>query len=238
MNESERPGVEVVFSPALLPLYNLTGKTAVVIDILRATSSMCVAFDKGIRSIVPVTHVEEALTYRKSGFKTAGERDGQKLEGFDLGNSPFDFIQQELKGSDLVMTTTNGTKAIQLSSNASKIYIGSFLNLEALLDRLRAEVQPVVAVCAGWKEKFNLEDSLFAGALASGLSEAFSTSDDSAIACMTLWDSVKHMLPEYIKKASHAQRFERLGIEKDIDFCLQQSIYNIVPEVKEGVIRI
>lgn len=237
MHINNKPTFEVILTPALLPLYDLKGKTAVVIDILRATSSMCVALQYGVRQIIPVSRVEDAMMHRKSGIKAAAERDGQKVEGFDFGNSPHDFMQDELRGESLVMTTTNGTKAIQLSNNASNIYIGSFLNLQALADRLIFENRPIVAVCAGWKDKFNLEDTIFAGALASSVSSAFDMNDDATIAAQSLWNVAKENLFEFINQASHAQRFERLGIENDIKFCLQQNIVDFVPEVIDGMIK-
>jgi len=238
MKEETKTTFEVVLTPALLPLYDLKGKTVVVTDILRATSSMCVAFEYGIRQIIPVSHVEDAMVHRKSGLKTAAERDGQKVEGFDFGNSPFDFMIKELEDQSLVMTTTNGTKAIHLSSNAERIYIGSFLNLQAVADRIIKENKSVVVVCSGWKDKFNLEDTLFAGALAALVENEFDMNDDATIAAKTIWDVQKNDLFSFIKKASHAQRFERLGIDKDIEFCLQQNIYNFVPEVADGMIKV
>ncbi len=238
MEDLSKPSFEVILTPALIPLYDLKGKTAIIIDILRATSSMCVAFEYGVRNIIPVSHVEDAIIHRKSGLKAAAERDGQKVDGFDFGNSPFDFMIDDLNGQSLVMTTTNGTKAIHLSSKAEKMYIGSFLNLQAVADKIITENKPVVAICSGWKDRFNLEDALFAGALASQVSHVFDLNDDSTIAAIALWNTAQSNLEAFMKNASHAQRFERLGIDRDIQFCLQQSIYPFVPEVANGMIKI
>jgi 2-phosphosulfolactate phosphatase len=120
---------------------------------------------------------------------------------------------------------------LHLSYEAAEILIGSFLNLQAVADYCKKQNHDVIAFCAGWKDKFNLEDTLFAGALAQLLQNDLVIECDSTLAAMDLFDKAKTDLSGYIKKASHAQRFERLGIEKDIDFCMQQSIYNIVPRI-------
>jgi len=225
------PTYETLLTPALLPLYNLQGKTVVVIDILRATSSICVGFNSGVSLFRPVSHPEQALNLEQHGFIGAAERNGQKLEGFKMGNSPYDYLNPELKDKKVAITTTNGTRCLHLSYNAAEIIIGSFLNLQAVAKYCRAKNCDVIAFCAGWKDKFNLEDTLFAGALAQLLTDKFVIECDSTIAAMDLYDIAKPNLSGYIKKASHAQRFERLGIEKDIEFCMQQSIYDFVPRM-------
>jgi 2-phosphosulfolactate phosphatase len=222
---------ETILSPALLPQYDLKGKTVVVIDILRATSSICVGFNSGVTLFRPVAHPEQALVLELDGFIAAAERNGQKLEGFSMGNSPFDYLNTDLNGKQVAITTTNGTRCLHLSYEAAEIIIGSFLNLQAVADYCKKQNRDVIAFCAGWKDKFNLEDTLFAGALAQLLQSDFVIECDSTLAAIDLFDKAKTDLSGYIKKASHAQRFERLGIEKDIDFCMQQSIYNIVPRI-------
>jgi 2-phosphosulfolactate phosphatase len=223
---------ETILSPALLNLYDLKGKTVVVIDILRATSSICVGFNTGVLLFRPVAQPEQALAMQEEGFIAAAERNGQKLDGFSMGNSPFDYLNPKLKDKKVAITTTNGTRCLHLSYMASEIIVGSFLNLQAVANHCRLKNKDVVAFCAGWKDKFNLEDTLFAGALAHLLQDDFSIECDSTLAAMDLYDKAKNNLSGYIKKASHAQRFERLGIEKDIDFCMQTSIYGIVPKMK------
>jgi len=222
---------ETILSPSLLSLYDLQGKTVVVIDILRATSSICVGFHTGVSLFRPVAHPEQALNLEKFGFIAAAERNGQKLEGFKMGNSPFDYLNPELKNKKVAITTTNGTRCLHLSYEAGEIVAGSFLNLNAVANFCLSRNKDVIAFCAGWKDKFNLEDTLFSGALAQLLSRSFTIECDSTLAAMDLYDIAKTNLSDYIKKASHAQRFERLGIEKDIDFCMQQSIYNLVPRM-------
>ncbi len=225
------PTFETLLTPALLPLYPLEGKTVVVIDILRATSSICVGFNTGVSLFRPVAHPEQALNLESLGFIAAAERNGQKLDGFKLGNSPFDYLNPGLKNQKVAITTTNGTRCLHLSYEASEIIIGSFLNLEAVSQYCLAASRDVVAFCAGWKDKFNLEDTLFAGALAQSLQSHFVVECDSTLAAIDLYRLASSDLSGYIKKASHAQRFERLGIEKDIDFCMQTSLYHFVPKL-------
>jgi 2-phosphosulfolactate phosphatase len=223
--------IQVVLSPGMIPLYELENKTAVIIDILRATSSMCVAFQEGAEQIMPVETVAEASSFKIGKFLCAGERDGQKLDGFDFGNSPFDYLQGNLKGKTIVMTTTNGTQAINQSKFAKKVVIGSFLNIDILCEWLATQPNDILLVCSGWKNKFNLEDTLFAGAVVNRLKDDYDIHDDAAIMANTLWEASKDDLVDYILKASHAQRFERLGIQKDIEYCLQMGIIRIIPEL-------
>lgn len=226
-----KPSFETVLTPALLPLYDLKGKIVVVIDILRATSSICVGFNTGVRLFRPVAYPDQAKTLESSGYIAAAERDGRKLDGFSLGNSPFDYLDPELKDRKIALTTTNGTRCLRLSYEAEEILIGSFLNLEALSRYCIESKKNVIAFCAGWKDKFNLEDTLFAGAFANNLKELYTLECDSTLAAQDLYNFASKDLADYITKASHAQRFERLGIEKDIKFCMQNSIYDIVPKM-------
>jgi len=231
------PQIETVYSPSLVEHYTLTGKTVVVVDILRATTSMCVAFAHGVEHIIPLVSIYETFLYKPQNYITAGERNGQKVEGFEKGNSPFDFMGTDIKGKPLAITTTNGTQAIHASLEATNIYIGAFVNLEAVVKKLVAEQNDTIILCAGWKNKFNLEDTLFAGALAGLLNEhGFEMNDDASIAAEALYHSAKGNLNSFIKKSAHAQRFERMGIDKDIDFCMQLDIYDFVPTYVDGKI--
>jgi 2-phosphosulfolactate phosphatase len=157
--------IDVCLSPDLMHLYQVQNHSVVIVDILRATSCMTTAFAYGIESIAPFAMLEECLAMKAKGYYTAGERDGKKVEGFDLGNSPFEYQQAHLKGHKIAYTTTNGTQAIVKSLGAKEVIIGSFLNLSAVAAHLSQSPYDVLVVCAGWKGKVNLEDTLFAGAL-------------------------------------------------------------------------
>lgn len=226
--------IEVVHSPALLPLFSLKGKVVVVIDILRATSTMCVAFKMGVKQILPVATTDECRIFKEFDFLIAAERNAQKVDGFDLGNSPFEYENPLLEGRRLAFTTTNGTKAIRMAREQEpyKILVGSFLNLTALCERLRSEQREVVLLCSGWKDKYNLEDTFFAGAVMHHLGADATTDDDAAVAALNLYLQHQHDAEEFIGMSSHAQRFRLLHLQTDdVRYCLQMDTCNLVPEM-------
>jgi 2-phosphosulfolactate phosphatase len=226
-----RPDLCVCLSPALIPLYNVEDYIVVIVDIFRATSSICYGIENGAGAIIPVSLVEECAAYREKGldYLLAAERDGKVVEGFDFGNSPFSYTKEKVAGKTIVLTTTNGTHALHLSRAAKKIVIGSFLNLTSLCDWLKQQNDNVLLVCAGWKNNFNLEDTLFAGAAVEQLKTKDFKLDDAAIAANDLYQLGKHDLNEYLKKTSHSERLKKLGIEKDIAFCLQVDLITAIP---------
>src|SRR5437016_4411967 len=128
-----KKSVEVCFSPQLFDLFNHEDHIVVVIDVLRATSSICIAFQNGVDHIIPVSSVDESMALKSQGYLVAAERNGEKIEGFDLGNSPFSYMDEHIRGNKIALTTTNGTQAIYAARNAFKVVVGSFLNLDALI---------------------------------------------------------------------------------------------------------
>lgn len=227
--------LNVCLSPPLIPLYEVEDYIAVIIDIFRATSSICYGIENGAEAIIPVSEVEECEAYRVKGlnYLLAAERNGEVVSGFDFGNSPFSYTKEKVAGKTVVLTTTNGTQALHMSRKAKKIVIGSFLNLTALCNWLKTQDENILLVCAGWKNNFNLEDTLFAGAVIERLKEFNFKPDDAAIAANDLYQIGKHDINQYLKKTSHAERLKKLGIEKDIEFCLQVDLTTSIP-VLEG----
>jgi 2-phosphosulfolactate phosphatase len=230
--------IDVCLSPDLMHLYSVTDKTIVVVDILRATSCMTTAFAHGIECIAPFAQLDECLAMKAKGYFTAGERNGEKVEGFDLGNSPFEYMNPNLKGKKIAFTTTNGTLAIAKSKGAKEIIIGSFLNLSSVVDYLLNSPNQVLVVCAGWKGKVNLEDTLFAGALVEQLKNHIEPDCDAPLAAQRLYNLAKENMVEFLKDSSHVKRLNRLDIHKDIEFCLTSNLYQIVPVLDNGVLRI
>lgn len=226
--------IDVCLSPELLHLYSLEDTIVVVTDILRATSCMVTALASGVQAIVPIREVEDCKKMKNLGYMIAAERDGKKVEGFDLGNSPFSYMDENLKGKIIALTTTNGTQAIKLSENAKEILVGAFLNLESIASYLKKKNTNVLVVCAAWKGKVNMEDTLFAGALVEQLSDSFSVANDSALMAKILYQESKNHLLEVLMQCSHVQRLKNLGIEKDIEFCLQHNIYEVLPKMQNG----
>ncbi|MEJ6981693.1 2-phosphosulfolactate phosphatase [Pedobacter sp. P351] len=227
--KSDKLKIEVCLTPALLPLHKLENSIVVVIDIFRATSSICYGIENGADAIIPVSHVEECAAYHGTEHLLAAERDGEVVEGFDFGNSPFAYTPEKVAGKTIVLTTTNGTHAIQLSRGAKRIVIGSFFNLSALSQWLKEENEHVILVCAGWKNNFNLEDTVFAGAVVNRLKSDKYTLDDAAIAAEDLFVLAKDDLGAFLSKSSHSERLKKLGIEKDIAFCLRIDETSAIP---------
>ena len=227
--------IEVCFTPALLPLYNISNAIVVVIDIFRATSSICYGIDNGAEAIIPVATVDECKSYESKGYLLAAERDGQVVDGFDFGNSPFAYAEDKVKGKTIVLTTTNGTHAIDESKKtAYQVIIGAFLNLSAVCNYLKTQDKDVFLLCAGWKNKFNLEDTLFAGAVVNQLKGEDYFLDDASVAADDLYQLAKHDLSAYTAKTSHSERLKKLGIEEDIKFCLNVDIASTIPVLKDG----
>lgn len=227
----EKRKVEVCFSPISYPLFNGEDSIVVIIDVLRATSAICTALHSGVEGIIPVESVEEAREYHKRGFTVAAERHGKVVEGFELGNSPFSYMNGKLVGKTVVLTTTNGTQAVHAAKNANKIVIGSFLNLTVLSNWLIQENKDVVLLCAGWKNKFNLEDTLFAGAVIENLfaSGCFENDCDSARASAYLYNGAKSNIFKFLEDSSHRNRLEALNLEEDIRYCLTPDQAPVIP---------
>ncbi len=226
--------IEVCLTPDLVATYGVENKIIVVVDILRATSCMTTALAHGIQSITPVATVEECKALKDNGYLAAAERDGKTVEGFDFGNSPFTYMDKQFEGKKLAVTTTNGTLAITRSVNSIEVVIGSFLNITAVAKYLKEQNQEIMVLCAGWKGKVNLEDTLFAGALVDMLKSDFDAENDSAIAAIALYEMAKKDMLAFLKNSSHAKRLKGLSVSKDIEFCLTKDVYNVVPVLVNG----
>lgn len=228
--------VEICFSPELIQLHSLQGKIVVVVDIFRATSTMISALANGISEIKTFADLEECRSMKSQGYLIAGERNGITAPGFELGNSPVAYLNEAYSGKKLAMTTTNGTLAISKSSEADEIVIGAFPNFSATIQYLQGKEQDVLIHCAGWKGMFNLEDSLYAGALVKSLESSHEPSEDGALAMKALFEKEGHDLKGFLSKASHAKRLQNHNIESDIDFCLTLDLFSIIGKVENGVL--
>lgn len=229
--------VEICFSPELIHLHNLKGKIVVVVDIFRATSTMISALANGITEIQTFADLEECRTMKEQGYLIAGERNGLTAPGFEMGNSPVAYLNGAYEGRKLAMTTTNGTLAISKSSGADEILIGAFPNSSATIQYLQSKNQDVLIHCAGWKGMFNLEDSLYAGALVKSLESSHEASEDGALAMKALFEKEGHDLKGFLSKASHAKRLQNHNIESDIDFCLTLDLFEIIGKVENGILK-
>jgi 2-phosphosulfolactate phosphatase len=207
-----------------------------VIDVLRATSAICAAFDNGVKAVIPVATIEEAKAYQDKGYLVGAERGGQIVEGFDFGNSPYSYMTDEVKGQEVVLSTTNGTRAIDLAKDAEIVVIGSLLNLDALCHWLEKQDKHILCLCSGWQNKFNLEDTICAGAITEYLINTgnFKSDEDSSIAAKYLYISAKDNYMGYLKSSSHRRRLKNLNLNEDIKYCLTPNQSKAIPVLKDG----
>lgn len=233
-----KPFLHTCLSPALLHLYDLKDTIVVVIDVFRATSTIASALYNGAAAVIPVDTVSGAIDIAKeiNGI-AAGERDGKIADGLQYGNSPLEYHRDFIGGKNLVLTTTNGTKLLYmaLENGATDIMTGSFPNLGAVCDYLLARQQNVVLACAGWKDRFNMEDTLFAGAVIDQINHAFISHCDSSTTALNLYQQMKNDLIGNATKFTHYHRLvERFGLIDDIRFCLTPNVANIPVIYREG----
>lgn len=224
----------------MYPLYASKETVTVVVDILRATSAICTAFEHGIARVIPVPEVEDTYFYKDhDDVIVAAERSGEVVEGFRYGNSPFSYMNEGVKGKTLVITTTNGTQAIEAAKDSQVILVGAFVNFGALTDMLRAIDRDVMVLCAGWKNRFNLEDTLFAGAVTENLLDAgfsYATDSDAALASLSLYRAAKDDLHGFLANSSHRNRLERLNLEEDVKYCMSFNKTGSVPFLKDDAL--
>lgn len=224
--------IEVCLSPALYKYKTTTDNfIVVIIDVLRATTAFCAAFDSGARAVIPVSGLEELLVYKNKGYLTAAERDGKKVDFADFGNSPTVFLGSDLNGKELAYSTTNGTQAVEMAKSSGTIAVAAFVNLKAVSGWLIEQQKNIVILCSGWKNTFSLEDTLCAGALVEILeqSEQFYPTCDASGMALSLWQSSKNDLQEVVKKASHYQRLVKLGQLVDLQHCFQLNTSEAIP---------
>lgn len=228
-----KPSIHTSLSPALLHLYDVSNSIVVIIDVLRATSTIATVLYNGAKCIIPVDSVAACIRIGKQieGI-TAGERDGKVAEGLSYGNSPFEYPRGFVSGKTLVLTTTNGTKLLHmaLEKGAKKIITGSFGNLSAVCDYLIEQKRHVILGCAAWKDRVNIEDTLFAGAVISRIKEHFTINCDASQMAETMYKDARKDLFEFLKNkhASHYLRLSKFGLEKDIRYCLTEDAANVL----------
>lgn len=229
--------VEVCHTPGQFDLYRQGAGIVVVIDILRATSAMVAAFTHGVKDIIPVATIEEARAYiGRPGYIAAAERNGEVVEGFPVGNSPLAFKAMDLRGKTIVISTTNGTQAISTGKDVRQLVVGAFLNLTALTDWLLKQNDNILLLCSGWRNKFSLEDSVFAGAVMDRLlaSGKFGAEEDSSIASRYLFMAARDNFLSIIKAAPRRKRLQQLHLLDDVKYCLTPDQSTVIPVLRNG----
>jgi 2-phosphosulfolactate phosphatase len=210
----------------------LRASTCVVIDVIRATSTIAAALAQGAAGITPVASVAEAEQMKARHPETllAGERQGRMLPGFDLGNSPRDVTAERVGGRGIILTTTNGTQALAACRGARAVVTTSLLNLGATAAKLRAWGPPWIILCAGFEGDFGLDDAIVAGALAEALGEP-----DPFVA---LYRSVRGELASVLLRSSAGQELVKIGLDGDVPYCAELDRFSVVPTLDEaGVLR-
>ncbi|MGQ1785109.1 MULTISPECIES: 2-phosphosulfolactate phosphatase [unclassified Saccharicrinis] len=233
--------VDIILTAREIYPEKVEGKTVIVIDVLRATSVMTTALDNGAKQVIPVLTPEEAFELQKKMGKEkvvlGGERNAVPIEGFDFGNSPFSYTPEIIKDKTLVITTTNGTRAIVNAKGAKNLFVGSFLNDRAIVETVRNE-QEVVIVASGSHNLFTMEDSLCAGKIAHDLEQRVGAQlSDVAIAMASLYEQNKHDIHALASKGRHYNRLKGLGAEKDLAYCFKSNETDVVPVyTKDGTL--
>jgi len=223
--------IEVCFTPAVYHTFHNNEAIVIVVDILRATSAICTAFMNGVKKIIPVATLEEAKTYKKNGYLVAAERDGVVRDFADFGNSPYNFTYDKINNKEIVYSTTNGTNTIMMARKSHQVLIGSYLNFSALVNHIIKSQRDIIILCAGWKEKFNLEDTLFAGALAEEVlkSNFYESICDSTLASIDLWNVANKDLITYIDKVAQRNRLKINGLDDVIEYCHTFDLTDKIP---------
>lgn len=228
-----KPTLSTCLSPALLNLYPVKDSIVVIIDVFRATSTIAAALYNGAARVIPVENVDECKILGSSidGAITAGERDGKVIEGLQYGNSPAEYPRDFITGKTLVLTTTNGTKLLHRAVNngAAEVITGSFPNLAAVSEHLLRLNKNVILGCSAWKDRFNLEDTLFAGAVINNIKDHFTIHCDSSLMAEQMYNLHQHDLFSFIKHTTHWHRLAAYGLEKDLEFCVSINKANVLP---------
>lgn len=232
-----KPTLYTILSPRLLDIYDVTDSIVVIIDVFRATSTIATALYNGAKRVIPVDAVDKCIAIGKeTGGITAGERDGKIIPGLAHGNSPAEYPRSFIEGQTLVLTTTNGTKLLHMALNAgaSEVITGSFPNLSAVSDYLVAQKKNVILGCSAWKDRFNLEDAMFAGAVIQRVQNHFTIHCDSSLMASDMYGLHRHDMQQFIRRTTHWHRLASYGLEKDLEYCVTPDVANILPIYRNG----
>lgn len=223
--------VDVCFSPALYPYYSESNdKIVVIVDIFRATTTMCAALNNGAKAIISVASIEEAQTYKTQGYLVGAERNVKRCDFADFGNSPFEYTKDKVLDKEVVFTTTNGTQAINVAKESDFLIIGAFSNIDAVTQFCCNKQKDVIILCAGWNNRFNIEDTLFAGALASKLlTKGYKSASDATQVSLDMWEKAQIDMENYIARTEHIKRLIANNLQDSVGYCLTENIVDIVP---------
>ena len=237
--QKKKPSLHTVLTTSLLDWYEVHDSIVVIIDVFRATSTMATALYNGASKIIPVDSAELCIEMGKqTGGITAGERDGKIIPGLAYGNSPSEYPRSFIENKTLVITTTNGTKLLHmaLKQGAKEVITGSFPNLSKVVSFLKEQNANIILGCSGWKNRFNIEDTLFAGAVIEEIKDQFTIHCDSSYMANNLYNMHKADLPNYIKTLTHWHRLAAYGLEEDMLYCISKDVAPSLPIFKNGAL--
>lgn len=227
-----KPQLHTILSPKLLPIYNIQNSVLVVIDVFRATTTITTALHNGAKQVIPVDSVDKCIEIgnQTPNSITAGERDGKVIEGLQYGNSPAEYPRNFIEGKTLVLTTTNGTKLLHMAlhNGASTVITASFGNLAATCKFLVEQNKNVFLGCSAWKDRFNLEDTLFAGAVVNEIENHFTIHCDSSLMAKEQYNLHKNDMNSFIRKTTHWHRLAQYGLEKELEYCVTPNLANVL----------
>ena len=237
--------LETLFIPEEIKNTELAGKLVVIIDVLRASSTIAAALANGCNGFIPIFSPNQAKKkaqqFKKERVLLGGEREGRKIEGFDLGNSPREYKRETVKDKTIIFSTTNGVKTLEMVKGAYRIIIGSFLNLQAVCNYCTNYRGDILIICAGKEGKFSLEDAACAGMIVNSLKDVFSVACQEADANLTaqlLYEKFSNNILEILRKSQHGRYLESIGLVEDLKFCSQLDFFHIVPVFRDGIISI
>jgi len=237
--------LETLFIPEEIKNIELAGKLVVIIDVLRASSTIITALANGCRGFIPILSPdqakEKAQQFEKENVLLGGEREGIKIEGFDLGNSPREYKREAVKNRTIIFSTTNGVKTLEMVKSAYRIIIGSFLNLQAVCNYCTNYQGDILIICAGKEGKFSLEDAACAGMIINSLRDVFPggcQEVDANLTARLLYEKFGNNILEILRKSQHGRYLESIGLGEDLKFCSQLDFFHIVPIFRDGIISI
>lgn len=237
--------IDVILLPALAGIKPLPGQIAIILDILRATSTMVTALGNHAKQVIPVSEPETAFELqRKIGAGQCilgGERKGYKITGFDLGNSPAEYMEAKVSGKTVILCTSNGTKAALWAKEAREVIIGSFLNMGAICDYIQSKgpdaACDISIVCSGREGHFSLEDFTGAGMIVSLAGSDYELTDTAKVARYAYEKARESGLTSFVGQAEHGRYLKEIGMESDIALCTELNKYPILPRMADGIIR-
>lgn len=239
---TQNRSIDVFFSAQTFQENDLRNKTVVVIDVLRATSTIVTALMNGARGVISVADMGEASKISQNldseNHLLCGEKDGVKIDGYALGNSPLEYTREQVEGKTLIFNTTNGTKAVKKSMGSSDVVIGAFLNLSAVSAYLESSQNDIILLCAGWKGRLALEDTLLAGAIIHKLYGGLlpDTAPDGAKVAFGLFEKYRDDINTVIKQSNHAMRLANIVEHDDVTYCCKIDLSDLVPSLSDGII--